>query len=237
MDSIPRTKLPNEEFDKLKNSAGVLITTNGFFSTSTDINIALKFARTKRETNDKKTVLFEITADPRLKTVIFADIEKYTREVGEKEVLFSLAAVFKIDAVDYGSNLEMWKGRMTATDEGSKNVQLYLELQRKEMEECNPIVLFGVLMWRDMGQGDKAEKCFTMLLETFPKDHEDIDSVYNNLGNIFGEKGELNLPLEYHQRAYDIRQRRFPTNQLRIAASLNNIGLIYKAKGDSTHAL
>ncbi|CAF0937926.1 unnamed protein product, partial [Didymodactylos carnosus] len=50
-------KIPNEEFRRLQNSVGALITTNDFFSTSRDINVALAFARQKCDTSGKKTVL------------------------------------------------------------------------------------------------------------------------------------------------------------------------------------
>jgi hypothetical protein len=153
-------QLPVDELKKLSENVGSLISTNGFFSTSQDINAALIFAGA--DTGELKSVLFKIKADPRLETVVFADIDKYSRMRGEKEVLFSLGAVFKIDSVEYDDTHRLWQVTITATDEASANVQDYLKLQREQMEDVNlsPTILFGALLWGDLGQIDKAEKYF-----------------------------------------------------------------------------
>ena len=89
-------EMPTDEFEKLKQNIGVAISPNGFFSTSRSMNVALSFIADRNDTPEKKIVLFEITADPQLESVIFADIETYSRMQGEKEVLFSLGTIFNI---------------------------------------------------------------------------------------------------------------------------------------------
>ncbi|CAF1000108.1 unnamed protein product [Didymodactylos carnosus] len=123
-----------QEFEKLKQSIGVLISTNGFFSATKDINIALVFISGTSDTDELKPVLFEIQVDSNLKTVVFADIDKYSGMQGEKEVLFSLGAVFKIDNIYFDYNYNYWKIQMTATEDGSKYTQEYLDFSRKEIK-------------------------------------------------------------------------------------------------------
>ncbi|MHA2366460.1 MAG: tetratricopeptide repeat protein, partial [Candidatus Hodarchaeales archaeon] len=53
---------------------------------------------------------------------------------------------------------------------------------------------------------------------------------YNNIGNIFHQKGELDQALDYYYRSYNI-QKEFGNNQ-EIAGSCHNIGLIYHQKED-----
>ncbi|CAF1314771.1 unnamed protein product, partial [Didymodactylos carnosus] len=149
----------------------------------------------------------------------------------------SVSAAFKIDSSEFDFELNLWKVKMRTTDDGSKDVREYLEFQKKKMEEISPIIFFGNLLCQELGQVEKAEKYFNMLLKTLPKDHEEIDSVYTGIGNVMQEKGELNLALDNYQLGYEIRQKRFAPDHLRIASSLNTIGNIYRRKGNYNKAI
>ncbi|CAF1588943.1 unnamed protein product [Didymodactylos carnosus] len=158
-----------------------------------------------------------------LESVIFADIEKYSRMKDEKEVLFSVGIVFIITQVYYESLMNLWKVQITATNEESNQVNKYLKTIRKQMdEEYSPSILFGFLLWGDIGEDDKTEK---YVLKSLSNDDEDIPSIYHQGGNIFFEKGELNMALEFYTQAYNLRSQRLPSDHPHIAASLNNTGL------------
>jgi len=230
-------QMPKEEFDKLQANAGVLISVNGFFSTSRDINIAQSFVAGASDTDEMKTVLFEIKAHSSLNKIVFADIDEYSQIQGEQEVLFSLGSVFKIDNFQFDPYLRIWKIEMTTTDDGSKNVQEYINSIRQEIEDISPTILFGALLFNEMGQIDKAEKYFDMLLKTLPRDHQDIADIYDQIANIFAEKGELNAALQNYTCAYEIRKSRFLSDDTRIANSLHNLGFIHKQKGEYDKAM
>ncbi|CAF1284395.1 unnamed protein product [Rotaria sordida] len=123
--------MPTEEFEKVKRNVGNLISPNGFFSTSRYLNIVLGFIAGCESTAEKIAVLFEITVDSQLDSVIFADIHTYSRMPEEREVLFSLGAVFIITHVKYNSDINVWKIYLKATDEGSKQKSEYLKLIQK----------------------------------------------------------------------------------------------------------
>jgi tetratricopeptide (TPR) repeat protein len=230
--------MPTEEFEKLRQSVGILISPNGFFSTSRYLSVAFSFIADHHDTDEKKGVMFEITVDPPLESVIFADIDTYSRMQEEKEVLFSLGAMFIITQVDYDSSMNIWKVYMKATDEGSKQASEYLKFIRNQMEEeYSPAILFGYLLWRDIGAVDKAKKYFQTLLESLPHGHEDIPSVYHQIGGIFYEKGEWNMALDFFTKAYDLRCQYLPSDHIQIASSLNNIGAVYEDKQDFDQAL
>lgn len=230
--------ISTEELETLKNNVGITISPNGFFSTSRCIDVAISFIAGRRDTPEKKIVLFEITADPRLESVVFADIETYSRMQEEKEVLFSLGAAFIVTDVKYDLSMNAWKIYMTATDEGSQQVREYLNFIQKQLEsEYSPTILFGYLLWRDIGEVDKAKKYFEILLKTLPDYHEDVPSIYHQIGSIFYEKGEWNMALDFYTKAYDLRCQRLPSDHLQIAASLNRMGLVYEDKLDFDKAL
>ncbi|CAM4904932.1 unnamed protein product [Rotaria socialis] len=224
-----------EEFDKLKKSVGIIISTNGFFSTTRDNQVALGFIVS--HSNEQKRVLFEIKVDCRLQTIVFADIENYSQMEGEQEVLFGLGSVFKIDNVMFDSKLYCWKIQMTATDERSLNIQDYVNAKRKQMDDFSPTVLFGRLLFLELGQMDKAERYFRMLLKTLPPEHEDFASVCNNLGNVFYGKHQLDLAFDCFARAYILRRQSLHAQNPQIAASLFNISCVLHLKGHHQKAL
>ncbi|UJR12696.1 hypothetical protein I4U23_016870 [Adineta vaga] len=230
-------QVSDEEFDKLKQSVGILISTNGFWSTTRDLNVALSFVSQGLQTDGMKQILFEILADPNLETIVFADVHQESRMRGEQEVLFSLSTVFKIECVEYDSYLTLWKIKMAATDDGSRDVKEYLQSTNKEMEDSSPTFLFGRLLLIEMGQVDKAEKYFRMLLKTLPDDHEDTASVYNSIGWVFDRKTEFNLALEYYNKGYEMRLRLLGQDHPYISGSLSNIGNIYRHKGNYDRAM
>ncbi|CAF4910727.1 unnamed protein product [Rotaria sp. Silwood1] len=164
--------MSTEEFEKLKQSCGVLISTNGFFSTSRDPKVALSFIVGSYNTDKKRLISFEITVDPQLKLVIFADTETYSRMKDETNVLFSVGAVFIITQIHYDSlmNMNLWKIQMKATDDDWKQVDEYLITIGKQIkEEYSSTILFGCLLWPDIGEFDRLEKNLKTLLKIFAK--------------------------------------------------------------------
>ncbi|CAF0856129.1 unnamed protein product [Adineta steineri] len=231
------TQIPNEELEKIKENIGKTISTNGFLSTSRNIDVSLAFIHMNAQSNDFISVLFEIKANPLLKTVIFADVGNKSRIEGEEEVLFNLNSLFKIVSANFDSEFRIWKVQLNATDEGAEKVEEYLSLSKQQMEEYTPLIYFGRLLMNELGQVDRAGKYFNMLLKSLPYDHPDIASVYNHIGLVHRARDELNLALKNLEIAYEMRRKQLPSNHPHIAGSLHNIGGIYRAKGDFNTAL
>ncbi|CAF0934735.1 unnamed protein product [Adineta steineri] len=231
------TQMSREEFEKIKENIGKTISTNGFLSTSRNINVSLAFIDINSESNDFASVLFEIKADPLLKTVIFADVGDRSRMKDEEEVLFNLNSLFKIVSVCFDPALTVWKVQLNATDEGAEKVEEYLLLTKQQMEECSPLIYFGRLLLYELGQVDRAGKYFNMLLKSLPHVHPDLAAVYNNIGAVHYKRKDFNLALKNYEIAYEMRRKQLPPNHPRIAGSLHNIGLVYKAKRDFNTAL
>ncbi|CAF1590320.1 unnamed protein product, partial [Adineta steineri] len=214
------TKIPNEELEKIKENIGKTISTNGFLSTSRNIDVSLRFIHDNPPLNDFTSVLFEIKANSLLKTVIFTDVGNKSRIEGEEEVLFNLNSLFKIVSVCFDPKLNIWKVLLNATDEGAEKVEEYLAFSKQQMEESSPLIYFGRLLLNELGQVDRAGKYFNMLLKSLPHDHPDIASVYNGIGVVHDKRNELNLALKNYEIAYGIRQKQLPSNHPHIAGSL-----------------
>jgi tetratricopeptide (TPR) repeat protein len=227
------TRIPKEELQKLKENIGQIISTNGFFSTSRNENVSINFARS----NDFEGVLFEIHADPWLKSISFADIENKSLIKNEEEVLFNLNSTFRIYSVNFDQKYKLWKIQLNATDEGSEKVQEYLILAKRQMKEYSPMITFGRLIWNGLGQLDQAKKYFETLLKSLPSDHPDIGSVYNNIGEVYRYKDDMNLALKNYEIGYDICRKRLSPDHPHIADLLHNIGLIHQRKRNYKLAL
>ncbi|CAF3795402.1 unnamed protein product, partial [Rotaria sordida] len=231
------TTIPLEEIEKLKESVGKVISTNGFLSTSRNIDVSRQFLQNKFNSNTHRPVLFKIQADPSLKMAIFADIENKTQIQGEEEVLFNLNSVFKIKSFDYNSTYLCWMLELVTTDECSDMIQQYLTFSEQQLDEYPPVIKFGRLLLNEMGQVNQAGKYFNMLLKSLPFDHPDIASVHNATGNVCERKGEFNLALKNYELAYQIRQEKLSSDHPHIAISLKNMGNIYSRRGNFNQAL
>ncbi|CAF1403126.1 unnamed protein product, partial [Didymodactylos carnosus] len=150
-----RKIISTEEFEKLKKIR--LISTNSFFSTSRNLDIARQFIAGTVDNEHYKSILFHIKADTSLQTVIFADIEKFSRMLDEQEVLFSIGAVFEIDSVEFDRDLNVWKINMKIKGDSSNDIKQYTKSIKQELGKFTPSILFGRLLFIHLGQLEKAE--------------------------------------------------------------------------------
>lgn len=229
--------LPTTEFESLKSNIGGLISTNGFFSTSTNFEIAKTFFVGAKDTEDFKVALFKITVDAsQLKNIIFVDIDKYMNQIYESEILFSIGSVFKIENVNYDSDLCAWVIKMKATDQETKSIKDRIDTMRTKFQNCNINLLFGRLLL-DMAQYSKAESYFKMMLHALPKSHIDLALVYDHIGDLNMQTTNWNEALKNFNLAYEIKKKRRPSNHPDIGTTFNSIGNYYKIIGDNNQAL
>ncbi|CAF1393953.1 unnamed protein product [Adineta steineri] len=221
--------LPKKEFENLKTNIGGLISTNGFFSTSQQIDIAQVFISDAKDTDEFKVVIFQITVHTsQLKNIIFVDIDKYTGKIGENEVLFNIGSVFRIENVEYDNDMEVWKIEMNATDEDIYQIEYRFDIMREKFEKGNINLLFGRLLL-DMKQYAKVESYFRMMLSILPREHEDLASVYDHIGDLNMRITNWNEAYTSFCIALNIKKTRLRSNHPSFAVTFNGIGNYYKA--------
>ncbi|CAF4517862.1 unnamed protein product [Rotaria socialis] len=215
-------RLSNTDFEELHASIGIIITFNGFLSTSRDINVALRFAhKCAAIGNDFKICLIEICVNPSLDSVVAADIEQFSKMKGEKEVLFGLGTTFKVESIEMDEALNLWRIRLITTDEGAERTHDYIQAQKEMMKEYSPLIGFGRLLWNELGQIDRAEKYFKNLLQSVPPDHPDIADIYNSIGCVYAKKEKA---LTLYQEKLTIQRTILNDNHPNIALRLMKIG-------------
>ncbi|CAF1314566.1 unnamed protein product [Rotaria sordida] len=227
-------KLDKEEFNKLKENQGKLISTNGYLSTSRLKSLALNFALKPTKRTDVISVLFHIQCNIELidKNIIFADINQFSEYPDEQEILFDLNACFEIESIEENKSLQIIK--MTVSNEGQKITKVFIELTEKETEEQSVSIVFGRLLC-NLGEYDKSQKYFQQLLND--SNDEDQAWIECNIGRVLHLKGEWQEAREYYDSAYDRMMKNKPARIKDSAGVLNNIGIILDDQGKYDEAL
>ena len=226
-------RLDKDEFDKLKENQGNLISTNGYLSTSRDRSLALSYATQSTKPNIV-IALFEIKCDIKhlVRSVIFADIAEFSEFDIEQEVLFDLDAAFRLDSIEEDGGVQLIK--MTVTNEAEMIIKHYIEETERETGEKSVSIVFGNLMC-DLGEYDKALTYFEQLLEK--PNGEDLAWIEHYIGRTLYFKGEWDASREYYESAYRRKINAKPSRIKDAASSLNNIGLILCHQGKYNEAL
>ena len=60
----------------------------------------------------------------------------------------------------------------------------------------------------------------------------DVATSYNNLGNVYSDKGDLEKAKEYYEWALKIRKEQLGANHVDVSKSYNNLGTVFHDKGD-----
>ncbi|CAF1685891.1 unnamed protein product [Rotaria magnacalcarata] len=192
--------LDTKEFDRLKQSQGKLISTNGYFSTSRNESKAREYANKSTKRNDVVRVLFHIEIDIEKidKDIIFADIAELSDNPAKAEVLFDINACFEIKSFQEDKPFQVIK--MKLSNEGQKITKKFVESTNKEIEGTSNSIVIGRLLC-DLGEHDESQKYFEQLLDS--STDEDRAWIEFNIGRALDCKGQLKEAEKYYIRAYN----------------------------------
>ncbi|CAF3639387.1 unnamed protein product [Adineta steineri] len=231
-------KMTNGEISQMIDNIGGLISMNGFFSTSRDIEQAVRFATKPSSRNNVFGVLLEIDGDINLDKMIFADIAQFSTYPEEQEVLFDLSTVFKIVHTELDKTRNLWVIQLSGVEKSSYIVNEYIKSVAKESEETNSTLLFGRLMC-DMGEYTKSESYLKRILSNLPDTHNDIPNIYFHLGRVCYLRGDYKPALQYYEHALVLQKNEIKPKEesMDIARTLHNIGNIYLDQKQTEKAL
>ncbi|UJR16956.1 hypothetical protein I4U23_003854 [Adineta vaga] len=127
-------RMSNNEFEKIQNNKGGLLSVSNFFSTTEDQSLAMIYAGV---TNEKETAMvFEISIELSLtdQTNPFANIQEFsTFGEAEKEWLFSFGSVFRIVDIKQSENNQPWYIHLLLTNEFDQQLQMITEHFRSDI--------------------------------------------------------------------------------------------------------
>ena len=170
------------EFEKLRNSKGGLLSFNNFLSTSLDPEVAQIFCPISPEDLNVTAVLFKITINPTLVRTPFAVLKDVSHfSDAEMEVLFSMHTVFRIgDSTSLKDHF--WHGELILTSNDDAELKQLTERMREETGGPTGWYRLGKLLFR-IGNFDKTEELYqTLLKETNEDDWKQFSYLHHQLG-------------------------------------------------------
>jgi tetratricopeptide (TPR) repeat protein len=233
--------LSKDDFEKLKNSVGGLMSFNNFLSTSQEQQVAMDFIESARAKANRTLVLFVMVIDP-TKIISacspFARISQVSYFEAEREILFSMNSVFRIVEMKEmeDKNKGVWEVKLMLTSSDSDPE--YAALINRLREENT-----GTTGWTRLGQlliklskYEKAAELYEASIETSPDERWKAHYSYM-LGLVKFAQGEYVKAISFYENAVKIFQKDLSLNLGDLASSYNNIGLVYWTTGDYPQAL
>ncbi|CAF4944081.1 unnamed protein product [Rotaria sp. Silwood1] len=212
------------DVENMRKNIGSLISTNGFLSTTRDIDVAYIYAGIGMQANDDKIpILFTINVNIQSQTNILADIGEISKISDESEVLFDLGSTFKINNVYYDTAEQFWRVEMTTTDEGETIINEYLTNTRNKALQSTNILTFGYLLL-NMGEPHKAQQYYSNLL---PYGKESNASIYHMLGLAYSMTQDYSKALDNMMHARDLFMNAVPPNLEFVAHTTFSIANIF----------
>ncbi|UJR08377.1 hypothetical protein I4U23_012648 [Adineta vaga] len=220
------------ELDTLQQSKGKLISINSFFSTSIVPKEALRFLESASFSNDSQRILFVIDADPNVvKSKPFADLSEVSEYEKEKEVLFMVGCVFRLNDVQRNKE-QIWEIKMELCGDDNHDLKILFDHMKAKYGggdgEVN-LRSFGEVL-RKMGKFDAAETMYQRLRSELSDGDPQLFSLYYSLGQVTLEKAQYDESLKWFQQSLEIIMRTDSSNYVDIAAVYGWIGNVYLKK-------
>ncbi|CAF1145533.1 unnamed protein product, partial [Adineta ricciae] len=237
-------KLPTAVLQQLNDSRGSLISINSFLSTSKSCIVSADYTGADTDIPGYESVMFTMTIDSTTKTKMkYADITNESKHPQEREILFSVGSVWKIDDVIDGPVREV---KLTFCD------QIDTELEEIDQRLTNgPTFLSLGNVLRELGDKINAENHYYRMLDRPDLSGEIRGHIYYNIGTLAAEQGRYSDALKSFRLAVElissesekdvnsktlndlIYHHNIRPTRLRI---WNSLGLLYYKNGDCRNA-
>ena len=205
-------------------------------STSKKRDVSLLFAKQASKVPNRIGILFKISINPLISSTPFALIEKFSCIKTEKEILFSMHTIFRMNSITSIRNSEtLFEANLKMTADDDQQLRALSERIRQEV--------VGETGWKRLGQlliklnhFDQAEELYSALLDQ-TSDARMKASYYNHLGYIKNGLGDYCMAIVYYEKAREMKEKILPENHPSLATSYNNIAGVYYHMGEYSRAL
>jgi tetratricopeptide (TPR) repeat protein len=224
-----------KEFNIIKDNVDRLISINQFFSTTKAYDLAYLFAGCgdNNKPPDIVSVIFQIEIDDTGHSLKrpFACLQELSKVEDEQEVLFSPGTVFRIENVEaIPGNAENWYVQLKLIDDDAENEASNLRNQLEKKFCVNPkLTSLGEVLIK-MGEYNKAERYFNIIMEHTTRNPEILGTVHISLGVIHHNRGKYHKALKYYQQALEIYLKNYLTFDPsdNIGVTYTHIGSVYR---------
>ena len=226
----------NDDFEKIKNTEGNLLSVNNFFKADPNYQASLNLVRSIQSNQAGVSLLFAMKVDSKYPSNQYISLEKvsYSPEQG-RFFLFSMHSVFRITAIKL---LEEGIYRIDLLLTASKDEQIVslTHLLREETRTTHAWFKLAQLM-SIVKDYTHANEIYLILFDYAENDPLKMALIYNEIGLLHDEQGDYASALMYYQKALDIRQQELPPDHFSLSVSYNNIGEVQRQLGDYFNAL
>jgi tetratricopeptide (TPR) repeat protein len=227
--------LSKREFEKLKSNNGGLLSINTFLSTSEDKDIALLFTGGTLENPNIEAILFEICLNPQeVSNVTYANIDQFSVFQGtEKEYLFSMGTVFRIESVDKISGRDVWCVRLTLTTDIDVQLKSLTLHMKQKLQTCDTILLKFVRLMQQMGFQATALQFYLKRYDIRNGAvFEDNGVISYLIGGICLEGQNYEGALHWFQRTLNLMNKQLSGEPLFLCTLYNSIGIAHSSTGN-----
>ncbi|CAF1368856.1 unnamed protein product [Adineta steineri] len=229
--------LSNADFEQMMKAKGGLVSFNNFLSTSENIKVSLGFAEDATKNSDQIGILFIMHINPAQSTTPFASIASISAMKREKEVLFSMHSVFRIqDIKQMDGNDRLYQVNLELTADNDPELSRLTDYIREEsLPGSEGWYRLGLALY-NMGQFNKAEDIYQVLLDQ-TDDDKHTAPLYLQLGLIKRAQGKYEEALSYFEKVLAIRHQSLPLNHTDLADSYEVVGNVHDNMGNYPTAL
>jgi tetratricopeptide (TPR) repeat protein len=225
------------DFEQMIKNKGGLISFNSFLSTSMDRDVSHSFAESSAGNPALIGILFVLTIDSSKYSAPFASINSVSHFQDEDEVLFSMLTVFRIcNITPMDENQRLFQVELTLTDDNDKDLRVLTDRIREETFPDNEGWYRLGLVLLKMGQFDKAEEVYEILLSQRTEENKKAP-IYHQLGVIKYDQGEYKQAAIFYEKTIEIERKAIPLNHHSLANSTVNLANVYSSMGDYRKAL
>ncbi|CAM4986027.1 unnamed protein product [Rotaria socialis] len=231
--------MSKEDFQNLLDSKGGLLSFNNFLSTSMEPKVGMEFfERALQKNHDIVGVNFIMTIDQsKISTsnTPFAMIDEHSAIPSEQEILFTMHTVFRVVEIKQTpKNNRLWEVHLTITDDNDPQLSTLTNRIKQEING-EGWDRMGKLMLK-VGHFNQAQELYNELLE-----NASIDSnrahIYHQLEWLKDDQGKYPEAAKFYEKCLEIYRKTLPENDVSLAFTYGNIGLVYKNMGEYSKAL
>lgn len=225
--------LSKADFQQMSKMKDGLMSFNSFLSTSKKRNVSLGFAELAMTNSEMVGILFVIAIDPEQSNTPFASIASVSCfEDTEDEVLFSMHTVFRINEITpLDENSRLFQVQLTLTNDNDNAFRALSNYIREETFPNDKGWFRLGLVLRKIGQYDKAQQVYEILLEQ-ATDENEMRRIYEQLGYTHDDKGDYREAITSYKKSLEISEKTLSPTHPNLASIYNNIGAAYLNLGD-----
>ena len=236
VDTVYRGQLMrNKEFEKrIRNNQSGFFSVSGFLSTTLDEDLASRYAGDGSRREKEQSVLFQINIDSTVNKFSYANISSISAFAKtEKETLFSMGAVFRIESLNE-TQPGLWTVILKLTGEEDNELRQLTDYMRQKILVVSPLNSLAKLLL-EMGDYKRAKQfCFRLLEDnTVTGNWKSLAGVHNTLGFIYHQTGDKERAMQHYEKSIQLQ----PETASTLAAPYSNLGALYDDAGDYNNAL